>query len=179
MFKKMAQGTKADWDHISNEHLPHIADMPSRVLGMLKELESLSLGFGTNQLHHALQTATMAENAGADDEMILIALIHDMAKVVNVPNHGQICAEIIKPYVSEDAYNIIRTHQDFQGEHYYHHLGKPRDLRKKYINEPWYNKAIKFTDDWDQAAFDPEYETKSLDYFKPLIKKFFEFPQTI
>ena len=112
MFTKMSEGTKEEWEHISQEHAPHIMDMPTRVIEMLKQLEGLSLGFGTNQLHHALQTATMAKRAGAEDEMILISLIHDMGKVVNVPNHGQICAEIIKPYVSDDAYHIIRTHQD-------------------------------------------------------------------
>ena len=99
MFTKMSEGTKEEWEHISQEHAPHIMDMPTRVIEMLKQLEGLSLGFGTNQLHHALQTATMAKRAGAEDEMVLISLIHDMGKVVNVPNHGQICAEIIKPYV--------------------------------------------------------------------------------
>ena len=179
MFKRMDQSSKEDWDHIYNEHLPHVLDMPNRIISMLKELEGLTLGFGTNQLHHALQTATMARKAGASDEMILISLIHDMGKVINVPNHGQICAEIIKPYVSDDAYNIIRTHQDFQGEHYYHYLGKPRDLRKNYENESWFEKAKQFTDEWDQAAFDPEYDTEPLESFIPLIKKFFEFPNTI
>ena len=119
MFKRMDQSSKEDWDYIYNEHLPHVLDMPNRIISMLKELEDLTLGFGTNQLHHALQTATMARKAGASDEMVLISLIHDMGKVINVPNHGQICAEIIKPYVSSDAYYVIKTHQDFQGEHYY------------------------------------------------------------
>ena len=166
MFTKMSDGTKEEWEHISQEHAPHIMDMPTRVIEMLKQLEGLSL-------------ATMAKSAGAEDEMVLISLIHDMGKVVNVPNHGQICAEIIKPYVSDDAYNIIRTHQDFQGEHYYHYLGKPRDLRKNYENESWYEKAKQFTDEWDQAAFDPEYDTEPLEYFIPLIEKFFSFPKTI
>ena len=179
MFKRMDQSSKEDWDHIYNEHLPHVLDMPNRIISMLKELEGLTLGFGTNQLHHALQTATMARKAGASDEMVLISLIHDMGKVINVPNHGQICAEIIKPYVSDDAYHIIRTHQDFQGEHYYHYLGKPRDLRKNYENESWFEKAKQFTDEWDQAAFDPEYDTEPLEYFIPLIQKFFSFPKTI
>ena len=179
MFKRMDQSSKEDWDHIYNEHLPHVLDMPNRIISMLKQLEGLTLGFGTNQLHHALQTATMARKAGASDEMVLISLIHDMGKVINVPNHGQICAEIIKPYVSTDAYYVIKTHQDFQGEHYYHYQGKPRDLRKQYVNEPWYEKAIEFTDKWDQAAFDPEYKTDSLESFKPLIRKFFEAPNFV
>ena len=149
MFTKMENGTQAEWEHISQEHMPHIGDMPARIIAMLEQLEQLSLGFGTNQLHHALQTATMAKRDGADDETVLIALLHDMAKVVNVPNHGQICAEIIKPYVSDDAYNIIKTHQDFQGEHYYQYLGKPTNLRDQYKDESWYEKAVEFTDKWD------------------------------
>ena len=179
MFTKMSEGTKEEWDHISQEHAPHIMDMPSRVVEMLKQLESLSLVLEPINFIMLLQTATMAKRAGADDEMVLISLIHDMGKVVNVPNHGQICAEIIKPYVSEDAYHIIRTHQDFQGEHYYHYMGKPRDLRKNFINESWYEKAKQFTDEWDQAAFDPDYDTEPLESFVPLIEKFFGIPKSI
>lgn len=179
MFTRMDQSSQEDWEHIRDEHMPHVLDMPNRIISMLKQLDGVTLGFNTDQLHHALQTATMARRAGADDEMIVISLIHDIGKVINVPNHGQICAEIIKPYVSEDAYHIIRTHQDFQGEHYYHYMGKPRDLRNQYKDESWYAKAEEFTDQWDQAAFDPNYEVDSLASFKPLIKKFFEVPQKL
>ena len=179
MFTRMDQSSQEDWEHIRDEHMPHVLDMPNRIISMLKQLDGVTLGFNTDQLHHALQTATMARRAGADDEMIVISLIHDIGKVINVPNHGQICAEIIKPYVSEDDYHIIRTHQDFQGEHYYHYQGKPRDLRNQYKNESWYEKAVEFTDQWDQAAFDPDYEVDSLDSFKPLINKFFEVPQKL
>ena len=179
MFTRMDSSTKEEWRHIAEEHKPYIQDMPKRVISMLQQLEGLSLGFGTDQLHHALQTATMARRAGAEDEMILISLIHDIGKVINVPNHGQIVAEIVKPYVSDDAYHILRTHQDFQGEHYYQYMGKPQDLRKQYVNESWYKKAIEFTDEWDQAAFDPSYKIESLESFEPLINKFFVSPHTI
>ena len=77
MFTKMSDGTKEEWEHISQEHAPHIMDMPTRVIEMLKQLEGLSLGFGTNQLHHALQTATMAKRAGADDGQNPAAGLHD------------------------------------------------------------------------------------------------------
>jgi predicted HD phosphohydrolase len=70
MFTRMDQSTEQEWQHISEQHMPHIFDMPNRIIGMLKETEQLTLGFGTNQLHHALQTATMARRAGAEDEMI-------------------------------------------------------------------------------------------------------------
>ena len=120
MFTRMDQSTEQEWQHIYEEHLPHVAGMPRRIISMLEQMKGLSLGFGTDQHHHSLQTATMARRGGADDEMIVVSLIHDIGKVINVPNHGQICAEIIKPYVTDEAYHIVRTHQDFQGQHYYH-----------------------------------------------------------
>ena len=52
MFTKMSDGTKEEWEHISQEHAPHIMDMPTRVIEMLKQLEGLSLGFGTNYIMH-------------------------------------------------------------------------------------------------------------------------------
>ena len=112
-------------------------------------------------------------------DVIVVSLIHDIGKVINVPNHGQICAEIIKPYVTDEAYHIVRTHQDFQGQHYYHYQGKARNLRDNYRNEPWFDKAVEFTDEWDQAAFDPNYSTDSLDSFIPLIETTFSSPASL
>ena len=52
------QMAQEEWEHIK-EHAPHIMDMPTKSLKCLNS-GGLSLGFG-NQLHHALQTATMAK----------------------------------------------------------------------------------------------------------------------
>ena len=57
-----------------------------------------------------------------------------------------------------------------------HFQGKERDLRLQFKDEPWFAKAEQFTDEWDQAAFDPAYEVDSLESFKPLIDKFFSVP---
>ena len=34
MFTRMDQSTKEEWDHIYNEHLPHVFDMPKRTRDM-------------------------------------------------------------------------------------------------------------------------------------------------
>lgn len=172
-FTRMEDSTKDEWIQIGVAHTELQSKVPETIISMLKQLANIEGGFGVDQLHHALQTATMAKRAGASDEMILCALCHDMGKVISVPNHGQIAAEILKPYVSEDAYNIIYTHQDFQGKHYYEFFGKPGNLRDKYRNEPWFALAEQFTDEWDQAAFDPEYDCLPLEEFEPLIHQFF------
>lgn len=178
-FPSMDKSTKADWEHISREHRPVIADMPKRVRNMLEQLQQLTVGFAVDQLEHSLQTATRAERDGADEEMILLSLCHDIGKVVSVPNHAGIVAEILKPYVSERGYHILRTHQDFQGKYYYHFLGMPNNLRQDYEQEDWYKDACRFSDKYDQAGFDPEYDSLPLDHFQPLIDKFFAAPKAM
>ena len=119
-FKRMQDGTLEDWQKIGAAHKQDFTKTADRFIGMLKQLEDATLGFNCDQLQHALMCATLARRDGATDEQIVVALCHDMAKVINVPNHGPIVAEMLKPYVSEDSYHVLRNHQAFQGEHYYH-----------------------------------------------------------
>ena len=92
-------------------------------------------GFATDQLTHCLQTATLAERAGADDEVVFAALLHDVGKAISVPNHPAIGAEMIKPYVRPEVYEMIRVHQDFQGRHYYAHFGADPDARERHRDD--------------------------------------------
>ena len=140
---------------------------------MLRQLAEQTDGFAINQLEHGLQTATRAERAGAPEELIVAALCHDIGKVVSVENHPAIAAEILKPYVTRETYEIIRTHQDFQGRHYYALMGRDPEARRQYANEPWYRLAEQFTDDWDQSSFDPAYDTLPLAHFEPLLDRVF------
>ncbi|MGH9763425.1 MAG: HD domain-containing protein, partial [Blastocatellia bacterium] len=112
------------------------------------------------------------------EEMIVAALCHDIGKAISVMNHPAIAAEILRPYVSEETYEIVRTHQDFQGRHYYALMGKDPDARRQYVNEPWYEMACKFTDEWDQTSFDPAYDTLPLSHFEPMIARVFSLAKT-
>ncbi len=172
-FTRMQDGKIEDWMVIGAAHKVHFGGTADRFINMLKALENHTLGFSCNQLHHALMTATLARRSGASDEEIVIALCHDMAKVINVPNHGPIAAEMMKPYISENAYHVIYNHQAFQGEHYYQYLGAPTDLRKQWVDEPWYDLACKLVDEWDAEGFDPNFEVDSLESFEPLMRKIF------
>ena len=60
----------------------------------------------------------------------MASLCHDIGKVVSVPNHPAIAAEILFPYVRDEVYRVIAAHQDFQGRHYYGHLGMDPDARQ-------------------------------------------------
>ncbi len=169
-FRRMDESTAEQWGVIGQRTNANQGRVADRMIVLLESLATISDGFITDQLTHCLQTATMAERAGADEEMIFGSLCHDIGKAVSVPNHGAISAEMIKPYVRDDVYKSILHHQDFQGRHYYNHFGAPTDLRLKFSDEPWYALCEQFTDEWDQQAFDPDYDTLPLEHFESLIR---------
>ena len=172
-FRRMDEGTKEDWMQIVAEHGKSAERVVDRVMGMLASLEEIVDGFATNQLVHVLQTATLAEKAGADEQMIVASLCHDIGKAVTVSNHGAIAAEILKPYVRDEVYKTIKYHQDFQGKHYYEFLGMDPNAREQYRGEPWFELCEQFADDWDQVAFDPDGETYTLEHFEPMVRRVF------
>ena len=169
-FTRMDESTAEQWGVIGTESFKNQGRVADRVLGMLESLSDIVDGFATDQLTHCLQTATLAERNGADEEVVVAALCHDIGKAVSVPNHPRIAAEILKPYVRDEVYKMILVHQDFQGRHYYHHFGGNPDARAQYEGEPWFDLAARFADDWDQVAFDPDYDTLPLEHFEPLVR---------
>jgi predicted HD phosphohydrolase len=179
MFTSMVNGTQEDWAHIAAEHMKHQkSQTPGLVLDMLHKLKNIQVGFAADQQTHCLMTATLAQEDNATDEEVLIALCHDMGKAVSIPNHGAIAAEILKPYVSDDAYHAIKWHQHFQGQYYYHYMGKPNNLRDDFKAESWHPLAVKLVDRWDAPAFDPTYAVTPLEAFEPLIVRMFETPKS-
>ena len=173
-FTRMDHSTAEQWTVIGRETVRNQPRVAERVLGLLRSLDEITDGFSTDQLTHCLQTATLAERAGADDEVVVAALCHDVGKAISVPNHPAISAEIIKPYVRPEVYDMIRVHQDFQGRHYYAHFGADPDARERYRDELSADEwalAERFADEWDQVAFDPAYDTLPLEHFEPLVRR--------
>lgn len=177
MFTDMKQGTAEDWAHIAAQHGKHQkTQAPRQIMDSLRRLEAIEVGFAANQLTHSLMAATLARRSGASDEEVVAALTHDLGKLFSIPNHGPIAAEMLKPYVSENIYHAVYHHQDFQGQYYYGHLGKPTNLRERFKNEPWYDIAVKLVDDWDAPAFDPDFELDPLESFEPEVTRIFSSP---
>jgi predicted HD phosphohydrolase len=172
-FTRMDESTAEEWAHIGAETRANQARVADRILMLLRSLDHVVDGFATDQLTHCLQTATYAERAGADAEVVVASLCHDIGKAISVPNHGAIAAEMLKPYVRPDVYFTIKNHQDFQGRHYYHHFGMSRDMRDQYSGESWFALCEQFTDEWDQIAFDPNGPTESLEHFEPMVREIF------
>lgn len=176
-IERMDQAELEDWMEVGRRLRDEQAGVGPNILAMLRSLQAQVSGFAVDQLVHALQTATRAERAGADDEIVVSALCHDIGKVISVPNHPAIGAEILRPYVREECYWVVRTHQDFQGKHYYKLLDRNPNERDKYADAPWFDLAVRFTDEWDQKGFDPDYDTLPLEHFADRVLETFATPR--
>ena len=178
-FTSMDVSTADQWKAIGAETAGNQGRVADRVLALLASLSEVKDGFAVDQLTHCLQTATRAERDGADDELVVASLCHDIGKAISVPNHPRIAAEILRPYVRAEVTEAIRYHQDFQGRHYYHHFDMDPNVRDSYRDEPWYGLAERFADEWDQTSFDPDYPTESLAHFEPRVRAVFARPHSI
>ena len=67
----------------------------------------------------------------------------------------------------------MRHHGLFQLVYYAHYSGRDRHARDKYRDHPWYQDAVDFCHRWDQAAFDPDYESLALEFFEPMVRRVF------
>jgi len=159
-------------DHLDEDY----THVPDRLLAVLLSTDKLVQGFQVTQLVHGLQTATMAERAGADLDMVVASLFHDVGKMISNANHPAIAAEMIRPWVSDEAYWVVKVHQDFEGMHYYARMGLDPMVRLKYAVHPYYELAERFADEWDQNAFDPDYPTLPLEHFEPMVHEVFGRP---
>ncbi len=178
-FLRMDEGTPEDYLFLHKKELEYTKELPSRIITALKNIENSHSGYKISRLEHSLQSATRAEADGADIEIIVAALIHDIGDDLAPVNHSQLAATIIRPYVREEVSWIVSMHglfqmyyfgpKDWEGKE----IGINKTLRDKYINHKWYKSCDKFCRDWDQMSFDPDYPTKPLEYFKPMIIEIF------
>ena len=108
-FTRMDESTAEQWATIGAETMRNQPRVAEQFLTMLRQLGDITDGFATDQLTHCLQTATLAERAGADEEMVFASLCHDIGKVISVFNHPAIAAEMIRPYVRDEVYQAIQV----------------------------------------------------------------------
>lgn len=176
-FRAMTEGTAEDWAAIAAEFGPFAAQGGVRILDHLRLLEGECGGFPVDRLTHCLQTATRAKRDGRDDEYVVCALLHDIGDTLGAYNHPDVAAAILKPFVSEANHWMVEKHGIFQGHYFFHYLGMDRDMREAFRGHPHFERTAEFCETYDQAAFDPDYDTMPLSAFAPMVMKLFEAPR--
>jgi predicted HD phosphohydrolase len=172
-FHRMSDGTRAEYQMLHGLERQYIAELPDRILDGLRALDGGLGGYQVTRLQHSLQTATRAERDGADIEWVVAALVHDIGDALAPENHSQLAAAMLRPYVRAEVTWVVTMHGVFQQYYYGHHLGLDRNARDAYRDHQWFDSCAAFCERWDQAAFDPNYPTESLEHFEPMLREIF------
>jgi predicted HD phosphohydrolase len=172
-FTQMKDGTREDYELLELHVHDYLRALPDRILAALGALDTGMGGYAVTRLAHSLQTATRARTDGADDEMVVAALIHDIGDDLSPYAHAEVAAAILRPYVRPEVVWIVEQHGLFQSYYYAHHLGENRDGRERFRDHRWYQACKDFCAEWDQSSFDPDYPWEPLEAFEPLVRKIF------
>lgn len=173
-FTQMKDGTAQDYALLEELEKPYLALTPDRVLDELNRQGSATLdGYKITRLDHGLQAATRAEAEGVDIDWIVGALLHDVGDGLAPQNHDRFSAEVIRPFVRWEVAWTVEHHGIFQTLYYGHHYGWDKNAREEFRDHPCFDTCAAFCERWDQSSFDPDYPTKPLSHFEPMLREVF------
>ena len=175
-FTNMSEGTKEEYEFLESLEHTFKADLPDKLLKAVAALEYSLSGYQISRLDHVLQSATRAYESLESEQMIAAALLHDIGDDLAPYSHSEMAAAILRPFVNEEIYWVIKHHGLFQLYYYAHHSGGDRNGRDRFKDHPYYETAVRFCHEYDQNCFDPEYPTKPLSFFEPIIRRVFAKP---
>jgi predicted HD phosphohydrolase len=170
-FTRMEDGTREEYEFLDSLEADYIAGLPNRIMEALRKLENSLSGYRINRLEHSLQGATRAQRAGESDEMIVAVLLHDIGDDLAPCSHSEMAAAILRPFVSDKLYWIVKHHGIFQMYYYAQHCGGDRNARAIFKDHAWYQDAIDFCHNYDQNCFDPDDATEPLEFFTPVLRR--------
>ncbi|MCU1719075.1 HD domain-containing protein [Pseudomonas sp. 5P_3.1_Bac2] len=175
-FTRIDHSTAEDWQLIMAHDQQYLRELPEHLLRALAKMGEGEQPYQVTRLEHCLQSASRAEQAGADEEMIVAALLHDVGDELALFDHAQFAAAILKPFVTPRTHWIVQHHDIFQGHYYWQHLGLDTDAREQFRGHPWFDACEAFCRDWDCPSFDPAYSSPALEHFAPMLRRIFARP---
>jgi predicted HD phosphohydrolase len=176
-FTRMEDSTAADWQVIVGEFRQFAQKLPDRLIAHLRLLQDDYGGFPVDRYTHCLQTATLAQRDGRDEEYVVCALLHDIGDTLGTFNHADIAATILKPFVSEANHWMVQQHAIFQGYNFFHHLGMDRNMRELFRGHAHYARTEEFVALYDNPAFDAKADTLPIAEFEPMLRRVFAQPR--
>lgn len=177
-FTAMEEGTAEEYAFLDELEARYKANLPEQLILALEKLEHSLSGYQISRLGHCLQAATRAYRADESLEWVMAALLHDIGDELAPYSHSEMAAAILRPFVSDEVYWIVKHHGVFQMYYYAHHSGGNRNARDIFQDHQYYDAAVRFCHEYDQNCFDPEYKSESLDFFRPMLESFFARPRS-
>ena len=175
-FVHMIDGTAEEYAFLADHEKEYRRTLPDRLMTALAGLENSFSGYRVSRLEHSLQSATRAFDAGESEQMVVAALLHDIGDNLAPCSHSEMAASILRPYVSGKIYWIVKHHGLFQTWYYAHHFDQDRNARDRFREHEWYQDCIDFCENYDQNCFDPDFESRPMAFFRPMVERVFSEP---
>lgn len=172
-FTQMKDGTKEEYDFLTEHEVEHTKGTAGRLLKALVELDEGLSGYQITRLEHSLQSATRAHRDGADIDWVVSTLLHDIGDIYAPYNHDEYAATILRPFVREQCSWCVQTHGDFQMVYYGQHVGGNPNKRNQFKGHIYFDDCATFCERWDQNSFDPDYDTLPIEFFAPMVREVF------
>lgn len=172
-FTEMMHGTKEDYALLSELEKRYLEGYAERILDSIAALKETFVGYQVTRYEHSLQSASRAYRDGRPEEYVVAALIHDIGDILAPYTHGEMVAAIMKPFFSEKLCWIVKHHGVFQLIYYGHHVGEDPHARDQFAGHQWFDDCAEFCEKYDQNCFDPAYDSLSLDFFAPMVRRIF------
>ena len=179
-WTEMQHGDQADYEMLTPAFEEHArANLVPNLVTMLGLLKGDPLGYKIDRYDHSLQSATRALRNNERIDLVVGALLHDVADCFAPENHSDAAAALLAPYVDEETHWVIKHHGIFQGYYYFHHMGGDRDARDRYKESPYYDACVDFCHEYDQNCFDPNYDDLAIEEFIPMMEEVFSRPSQV
>ena len=175
-FRAAIDATREDWNLMeeAERRWRRAAGVGEGLLRLLSSLQNDdALGAPVNLYTHCLQTATRALADGADDELIVVALFHDLPEAISENEHGAVAAQLLAPKISPARTWLLTHHGVFQNHYFLNHPSRDRDARNAFLQHPYAEQTDYFCRCYDQNSFDPDFVVPKLAEFRPIVRRFF------
>ncbi|MFT6034401.1 MAG: putative HD phosphohydrolase [Arenicella sp.] len=176
-FTSMQDGRADEYAYLDQLEDHYKSELPQRLMTALAQLEHSLSGYQVSRLEHVLQAASRAHRAGESDQWVMAALLHDIGDDLATYSHSEMAAAVLRPFVNDEIYWVVKHHGIFQMFYYAHHSGGDRHARDQFAEHQYYSSAVKFCHQYDQNCFDPHYKSEPLEFFQPIIQQVFSKPR--
>ena len=166
---------RADWAVINRQRGHYMAEQQAvQALRLLTaSRDDPTFGYAVNNYRHCLQSATLAMNAGLDEETIAVALLHDVGFIVCPQTHEEFAAALLGPYISEANLWMLRHHAEFQTHHIHGYPGIDPKARERWRGHEHFEWTAEFVDRFDQRAIRSDFIEHPIEVFEPIVKRLF------
>ncbi len=173
-FRRMEDGTREDYLLLDESERDFAAGLPDRVLAALGKLDNSlkaipSRDSSTRCRWRRVRKLQAPTRNSCSGPCCTISATNSPRTTTPRSRPGS-CA-----YVRPEVTWIVEQHGLFQTYYYVHHLGGDRHQRERLMGHRWYDACVAFCD-WDQASFDPDYATRPLAHFEPLLRRILSRP---